>query len=490
MKKLLGILLALSMLLSIALVSCSSDNNGPAADNTSDTVTTKPVDTDVPDNVPELNYGNETITFINRTEDSTKPEFYVEESSGSGVDSAIYARNEAVQARLGVTFDFIDTDISFATRQSFTQTLKAAVNTNTKYDVVAGYSMAIANCAVAGYLSDLKQTEYLDFEQPWWPSTLLDTATIKDSLYFCSGDISTWYILYTYCTVFNKDILEEYHLDDPYTLVAEDEWTLQTLFDMTYGIYEDNDQDAAGAGKKSDDDQYGFAVPHVDIDALYFLAGLSIIDKDADGKLRLSEDYSAENETTLDLIDDLVNYFHFTNDGYLIPLDKGNHVQIFQRGNTLFQISEITNIYTQFSSTSINYGVLPLPMYSYDQEEYTTITAFDYTFYAIPTSAEDKDRVSAVLECLASNSYNNVSPALFEVALKTQYSEDSRDAEMYNIIKRTVVFDLGRIYTDTFDMKTFEMWRNETIYYQKSWAVECGTYNANISAMIDALFNS
>ncbi len=488
MKKLLAILLALSMLLSIALVSCTPSND-PGAD-TSDSVTTKPVETGTPDNVPELNYGNETITFLNRTEDSTKPEFYVEESSGSGVDSAIYARNEAVQARLSVTFEFIDSDITFAGRQSFPQTLKTAINANTRYDVVAGYSMAIANCAVAGYLYDLKQTEYLDFSQPWWPSTLLDTATIKDSLYFCSGDISTWYILYIYCMTFNKDLIEQYQIEDPYDLVATDEWTLQTLFDLTYGIGEDNATNAEGAGKKSNDDTYGFAVPHVYIDALYFLAGLSIIDKDVDGKLQLSDDYSAESETTLNLIDDCVNYFHYTNDGYLVPLDTtGTAVPIFQDGKTVFQISEIQQVYTIYSSTNINYGILPLPKYSYDQEDYSTITSFPYTLYGVPTNTEDPDRVSAVLECLASDGYNRVSPALFEVALKTQYSDDSRDAAMYDIVKRTVVFDLGRIYTDSFNGDTYAMWRNMAIFYKQSWATQCAEKNPSISAMIDALFN-
>ncbi len=494
MKKLLALLLVFSMLLSLtlSLASCA-DNSGPG-DSTSDPsvsgsgdipTTTDPVVTEITDDVPELNYGDATIKILNRAEDSTKPEFYVESSGGNVVDSAIYSRNEAVQERLGVTFEFNDTDISFASRQSFPTMLQAAVNTGERYDIVAGYSMAIANCAVMGLLYDMNQTEYLDFTKPWWPATLLEKATIKDALYFCSGDISTWYILYTYCMAFNKDLLEEYQLEDPYELVSENDWTFETLFDMTYGVYNDTNYD----GKKDNGDQFGFAVPHVFIDPLYFAAGLSIIDEDSDGKLKLSDDYAENSEKTLNFIDQLINYFHFSNEGYLVPLDNGNTVSIFQDGKTLFQISEISSVYTIYSASNVNYGILPIPKYDPEQEDYYSVTSYPYTLYGIPTNTSDPNRVSAVLECLASSSYKNVSPALFEIALKTQYSEDSRDSAMYDIIKASVVFDLGRIYTDTFNKKTYEMFRNETIYYNTAWATSCSKHCGTISAIIDAVFN-
>ena len=488
MKKILALFLVLLMLLPTMLVSCETDGGDESSQSGNGDVTSAVIaETEIQDNVPELNFGGETITFFCRTEDKTMPEFYVEDYSGDTVDKALYARNKSVQERLGVEFEFIETSINFADRQTFPITLQTAIASGVNYDIVAGYSMAIANCAVMGLLADLNSTQYLDFTKPWWPSTLLEKATIKDSLYFCSGDISTWYILYTFCLLCNKDMIEKYQLDDPYALVDSGDWTFDTVFEMAYGVYEDTNND----GIKDNQDQFGYAVPHVYIDSLYFAAGLSIIDEDDSGKLKLADDYSASGEKTINFIDQLINFFHYTNDGYLVPLDNGNTVHIFQNGRTLFQNAEIAQVYTQFfSSSNINYGILPIPKYDTDQENYYTITSYPFTLYGVPTNSADTDRVSAVLECLASYSYSKVSPALFEVALKVQYSNDSKDAAMYDIIKSSVVFDLGRLYADTFNKKTYEMFRNNAVmYHNYSWATLCQQNCGAISAVINALFN-
>lgn len=52
----------------------------------------------------------------------------------------------------------------------------------------------------------------------------------------------------------------------------------------------------------------------------------------------------------------------------------------------------------------------------------------------------------AVLECMASNAYNLTPPAVFWNNMKKKYSNDDMDAQMYDIIRESVVFELGRFY--------------------------------------------
>ena len=67
--------------------------------------------------------------------------------------------------------------------------------------------------------------------------------------------------------------------------------------------------------------------------------------------------------------------------------------------------------------------------------------------YAIPTDAKNPDLSSAVIEALASEGYYRVAPTFFETALKVKYSSDDDSARMYDIIKGSIMYDFGRVYS-------------------------------------------
>ena len=83
---------------------------------------------------------------------------------------------------------------------------------------------------------------------------------------------------------------------------------------------------------------------------------------------------------------------------------------------------------------------------------------------------KDPDRASAVLEALASESYRIVTPALFETAMKVKYSEDERDAQMYDILKSTVVLYFDRVFNDSLGSKTYSMFRSSIMNNNTNWA--------------------
>ena len=74
------------------------------------------------------------------------------------------------------------------------------------------------------------------------------------------------------------------------------------------------------------------------------------------------------------------------------------------------------------------------------------------------------------MECLASESYRTVSPALFETALKVKYAADDGTAEMYDILRASVTFDIGRIFTDSMSSLTYSLFRNAIINGSSDWA--------------------
>ncbi len=67
--------------------------------------------------------------------------------------------------------------------------------------------------------------------------------------------------------------------------------------------------------------------------------------------------------------------------------------------------------------------------------------------YSIPVDVRDPDECSAVMEAMASEGYYTMSPAFFETALKVKYSSDNDSARMYDLIKSTIMFDFGRVFS-------------------------------------------
>ena len=64
----------------------------------------------------------------------------------------------------------------------------------------------------------------------------------------------------------------------------------------------------------------------------------------------------------------------------------------------------------------------------------------------IPTSARSTMAVGLVTEALCMYSYENVRPAYYEVALKTQYTDDSEVVAMLDLIRECYTIPFGLAY--------------------------------------------
>ena len=118
---------------------------------------------------------------------------------------------------------------------------------------------------------------------------------------------------------------------------------------------------------------------------------------------------------------------------------------IFYDGRSLFIVDGPQIISSGGADLPFVLGMIPLPMFNSEQENYITNIRYPFNIYAISARCEDPDAASAVLEALASSSYNNITPIIFEVVMKMRYSADSTASRMYDILRDTVCFDLGRV---------------------------------------------
>lgn len=480
MKKILSIVLLLSMMLS-AFSGCSDTINEeagttePSAEaDIAETVETEPETMYLPDDLPDdLTYNGTTVTTFGWS-GPANAEFYVEEMNGEIVNDAIFERNATVSERLDVVLEYTLVPGANPDRASWVNNISNSITAGDgAYDIAAGYSMAGASLAAKSMLIDLNTLAHIDFTKPWWPSSLQDEATVAGKLYFCSGDISTYMIYYLYGMYFNKQLITDYSLENPYNLVKEGTWTLDKLISMANGIY----VDANGNGTKDLGDIYGFETHSTYVDPFYFGSGLRTTTVGEDGLPVLSDDFGSEK--THDVLVKLVEFFA-TNDAYLETSSYDNANNLFKEGRAIFIDHEFTLAINHLRNTEMEYGIVPIPKYDEVQQEYYTVMSFPYSLYGVPIDAKNPDMSAAVIECLGSESYRQVSPALFETGFKVKYASDNESAEMFDIIRESVVFDFGRIFNDNFSSKTYSLFRSAVVSGDTNWA---SIYNSNAKAL-------
>ncbi len=490
MQKPIAKLLVLAMLLATC-AGCGNNASETTADTTANNNTT-PVETESetlyePDDLPaDLNFGGKTVTTFGWT-GIDQIEFFVEEANGEIVNDAVFQRNLQVEDRLDVTLEYRLEPGANPDRASWVKTISQSITAgDSAYDIAAGYSMAGASLAVANMLIDLNNLDYLNFEKPWWPKSLQSEATCGGKLYFCSGDISNYMVYFLYGVYFNKQIIIDHALDDPYDLVNEGTWTLDKMISMSEGVY----QDINGDGKKDLGDVYGFETHITYVDPFYFGVGLRTTEKDENDIPVIAECFCGEK--THELLNTLVDWFK-KNDAWLEKDSYENGNKLFAEGRALFTTNEFQYAVTDLRASELEYGVVPMPKYDAEQQDYYTVMSFPYSLYGVPVDAADPNMSAAVLEAMGSEGYRTVSPALFETAFKAKYAQDDKTAQMFDLIRASAVFDFGRVFNDSMQSMTYNIFRDAVRNGSTNWV---STYqskekalNSNLQAVVDALLN-
>jgi maltose-binding protein MalE len=446
MKKLLVLILAAAMLIT-SFVACtpveekpddpkesSSETPSEGADPTEPEST---VDLGIPE---DLNYGEKEVYIFHW--ESYNPEFVSDEDSMAGdpIHDAIYKKNIYTEQKLNVKLDFTSTLGDGGNMQAFADALKNRMSDpSTPVDIAAAYGRTTALVAVNGLMSDMSVYENLDLSKDWWPKYIQDEFDINGRLYFVSGDISTNLLLMMYGVYYNETLIQSYGLEDPVDLVRNDEWTMDKFMEMSSGVYEDRD----GVSGESEGDFYGLACAYFDIDALYHGAGFDLVVKATDGENIVK--YADELFTDIagSFIDKLTAWVKLKE----IAMESNiNHGDAFKEGRSIFKIDAASAGFG-LRDTDIDYRAVPIPKRDPAvQKDFVTCLANPYSLYGIPTSSIDPECAAATMQVLGYYAKELTTPAVFDVTLKGKFSKDESMMEMWELMRKGISFDLGRVY--------------------------------------------
>ncbi len=407
----------------------------------------------VEDDLAEKYNFNETIVIF-MWEDYTMMEFYADET-GDIIDDAIFKRNDSVEDRLGITFEYIEEKGASSNYEAWIQKAENDYQSDNTYDIYAGYSRSAPLMALKGMTANLLDYEAFSVEKPWWPAALTNECTINDQLYFCSGDISTNLLWMMIGTFYNKELYSEYFPNEktPMDMVEDNEWTMEKFFSMTRDIYTDD-----GNGQKDDADFYGYILYETNIDAFQTAAGIISIEKDNEAGLKISDGWNSQRcADVCELVGD------FLDSEGIIYKDSTKIRNIFYEERGIF-ITDRTFIVagkdtSETGKIEFSYGLVPQPKYSADQETFLTNVGHPFTMYAVNSQSKKLEASVTTLEALGSANHRTVTPAVFEVAMKIRYTDDPQTSDMYDILRENISFDIGRLYASTFKNGTANLFR-------------------------------
>ena len=93
------------------------------------------------------------------------------------------------------------------------------------YDMINARCTAALSMAVEGILYTVEDLPYVDLSKPYWDEKLTDDVNIGPYRYFAVGDLNLTFYDYTSVLLFNKQIVEDNTIENPYQIVYDNRWT-------------------------------------------------------------------------------------------------------------------------------------------------------------------------------------------------------------------------------------------------------------------------
>lgn len=226
-KRIFALLLAALILASASLTACGDSKTTETTD-TADT-TAESVEETEPEETLDVtvqDYGGHTVN-IALAGNWSFDDFVAEEQTGESVNDAKYNTNQAVQDMLNVVITVDNqsgqTSSGMGTGYKLFDNMIMAGTNDYEFGAIGCYD--VCTLAYNGRLLDLNTMPNIDLSKSWWDPKANEQLSIRDMMFFSTGDISILDNDCTYCILFNKQVVTDYGLDDPYELVQNNEWT-------------------------------------------------------------------------------------------------------------------------------------------------------------------------------------------------------------------------------------------------------------------------
>ena len=431
--------LCLCLAMILPVLSCAETDLGNEADNTTasaNAATTPPENTDPEEtSYPflDVNYAGEEFLIFN-----SEQKYYmlmnvlVEEETGEAVSDAQYSAMIKVEEAYNI--DLVEYYCGWDNQ--YNEIMNVCSTGEDLYDVAYLRSTHIGSMFTSSYLYNLYDIQSFNIDAPWWNQVLKDDATLLGNhLYYLSSDAHLMAFEGTWGIYFNKGIAENIGMPSFYDEVYNNTWTLERLTELAkQGASQNGDISWEFDGNGSS--VYGLASFKNLINALMVGCNEHYCLKDSDGVPYYA---MMNSQTVYDVADAIAALTGATAEGaYISANSTGKHYtkDIFSQNRALFMGGELKAGASELKEMTNAYGILPIPKYNSEQENYLSNMYWGSLLLTIPTTCADPERTATVMDALSYYAWRDVLPVYYE-RLCYRGMSDAESVAMLEIISNT-----------------------------------------------------
>lgn len=318
------------------------------------------------------------------------------------------------------------------------------------YDLVTGLVAVTMPAVMNGIFADLNSQTDIDLSNPWWLSGLSKDLSINKKLYCAVGDANLSLYKTAVITYFNKAVVDQYSLEDPYELVRQGKWTMDKMIEMSEAVTDDLNGDSK---IDMENDRIGCYLQDVPLRLAGTALDAHVFSIDKDGKV-----FRDKNS-----LERLVNAYErtklFFSTDYLVDETKAVDFTAFAKtlveDRALFYISYLYVTEGEIMrNMKSDFGIIPYPKLDENQESHITPIGTATGIMFIPKTASDISLTCRVMEALGYYSLKDVVPAYYEVALRDKYTRDEEVPEMLEMIRAAMRLPFDSCYGTTINIST------------------------------------
>ena len=451
MKRTISIILIAAML--AAMTACGDTTPSGTNDTTSQSSgdTTASESTTGEYVKPDVDYTGKTFTvasfklgFSNAISKYTMISH--DEESGDALNDAIIEMTRKVEDELGVKLELYEltNDDRYSIDKLNRMITAGDDEVQAAFPLTCALTQLLANPTM---LTDLNSVSTLDLTHSWWDSKSIEEYNIGGKQYSATGDICFFMKCAPVVNFFNKQIVEDKKLDNPYQLVYDGKWTIDSMMEMSRAAAAD-----LNGNQQIDPEEDSFGMMCETPSLRYFLIG-SGVDYSKRGKDD-SIEITFYSEKAASVVEKLIPFFReksvtlYAEDYFSkypeVFTDLFNPT--FMSNRALFYSNQLLNA-LDYRAMDADFGVLPLPKADETQENYcSTTNTWWRDNLVVPSTNRNLEMTGHILDAMGYYSQQIVTPAFIDTTIRGKSIRDEDSGKMIELIYDTQVYDIALLF--------------------------------------------
>ena len=398
-------------------------------------------------------------------------DFWIDEENREQdvISYAVYTRNQNIETDYNCKIGQVSSN------GSQLEHLTTAFTNGDKYDLVIMTAKPAANAATQGLLRNLKDATHMDLSRASFDQNAINELSVKDKLYFLSGDMNISTMDVAGLSIVNMDfyadivetVVDEIFEGDElynniYDVVLSNKWTMDTMLKIAQKANVDIDTsdgalhvlpNGVQGGVEVDNkypggDTVGYHQYLYSAVWYFYGSGGRITTKAEDG----TPMFVFADEKAHTLYDAIYAKFNRVHNATWIPHESSNILNLnFLTGKVLFADCSLFNVRNEIypEATQFEYGILPIPVLEEGMQYRSLVYFYNWAhLWAIPTQVNNLEYAERMMEIMAvySSLPNSTMSAYYDRTIYLQAASNNGSRKVMDIIRTSLVYDLALLY--------------------------------------------